>query len=87
MLSMYETFGNEISYEKRRDKVVQFLENSTIAFPLPEASVDILTTMLLLVAPEPKRYGRISTGIANGRRASRQTSDLTSLQRQHLPRH
>ena len=46
MLSMYETFGNEISYEKRRDKVVQFLENSTIAFPLPEASVDILTTML-----------------------------------------
>jgi len=46
MLSMYETFGNEISYEKRRDKLVQFLKNSTIAFPLPEASVDILTTML-----------------------------------------
>jgi|TARA_B110000908_G_scaffold109172_1_gene128121 hypothetical protein len=46
MLSMYETFGNEINYEIRRDKVVQFLENSTIAFPLPEASVDILTAML-----------------------------------------
>lgn len=43
---MYETFGNEVSYEKRRDKLVQFLKNSTIAFPLPEASVEILTTML-----------------------------------------
>jgi hypothetical protein len=46
MISMYETFGNEVSYEKRRDKLVQFLKNSTIAFPLPEASVEILTTML-----------------------------------------
>tara|TARA_B100000927_G_C16306292_1_gene405564 strand:- start:328 stop:762 length:435 start_codon:yes stop_codon:yes gene_type:complete len=46
MKSLYETFGNEPSYEVRRDKVVQFLENSTINFPLPEASVDILTGML-----------------------------------------
>ena len=44
--SLYETFGNEISYEVRKDKLVKFLENSTIAFPLPEASVEILTTML-----------------------------------------
>jgi|TARA_B100002019_G_scaffold179119_1_gene154696 hypothetical protein len=46
MKSLYETFGNEVNYEVRRDKVVQFLENSTINFPLPEASVDILTNML-----------------------------------------
>jgi hypothetical protein len=44
--SLYETFGNEVSYEVRKDKLVKFLENSTIAFPLPEASVEILTTML-----------------------------------------
>lgn len=46
MKSLYETFGNEISFEARRGKLVQFLENSTINFPLPEASVDILTRML-----------------------------------------
>jgi hypothetical protein len=46
MKSLYETFGNEPNYEVRRNKVVQFLENSTINFPLPEASVDILTGML-----------------------------------------
>jgi len=44
--SLYQTFGNEISYEVRKDKLVKFLENSTIAFPIPEASVEILTTML-----------------------------------------
>lgn len=46
MKSLYETFGNEVSYEVRRNKVVQFLENNTINFPLPEAGVDILTGML-----------------------------------------
>ena len=46
MKSLYETFGNEPSYEVRRNKVVQFLQNSTINFPLPEASVDVLTGML-----------------------------------------
>tara|TARA_B100000902_G_scaffold318951_1_gene311075 strand:- start:13218 stop:13655 length:438 start_codon:yes stop_codon:yes gene_type:complete len=44
--SLYETFGNEVNYEIRKDKLVKFLENSTINFPLPEASVEILTTML-----------------------------------------
>ena len=46
MESLYETFGNESSYTVRQGKLVKFLENSTIAFPIPEASVDILTTML-----------------------------------------
>lgn len=44
--SLYETFGNESSYELRKNKLVKFLENSTINFPLPEASIEILTTML-----------------------------------------
>jgi len=44
--SLYETFGNEVNYEIRKDKLVKFLENSTINFPLPEASVEILTAML-----------------------------------------
>ena len=44
--SLYETFGNEINYEERRGKLVQFLENNTINFPLPEASIDILVEMV-----------------------------------------
>jgi hypothetical protein len=43
--SLYETFGNEINYEMRRDKLVQFIENNTINFPLPEASVELLVNM------------------------------------------
>jgi hypothetical protein len=46
MESLYETFGNEVSYAVRRGKLVKFLENSTLSFPIPEASVDILTSML-----------------------------------------
>jgi len=46
MQSLYETFGNEVSYTVRRGKLVKFLQNSTVAFPIPEASVDILTSML-----------------------------------------
>ena len=30
--SLYETFGNEVSYEQRRGKLVQFIENNTINF-------------------------------------------------------
>lgn len=44
--SLYETFGNEINYEVRRDKLVQFIENNTINFPLPEASVELLVNMV-----------------------------------------
>ena len=39
--SLYETFGNEINYEVRRDKLVQFIENNTNNYPLPEATVNI----------------------------------------------
>lgn len=58
MESLYETFGNESSYTVRQGKLVKFLENSTIAFPIPEASVDILTTML-----DPKQDGIEATRV------------------------
>ena len=44
--SLYETFGNEVNYEVRRDKLVQFIENNTINFPLPEASIELLVNMV-----------------------------------------
>jgi len=46
MKSLYETFGNEVDYEIRKSKIVKFLEDSTINFPIPEASVEILANML-----------------------------------------
>jgi len=46
MKRLYETFGNEPDFEVRRGKLVQFLKNNTIYFPLPEASVEILTNMV-----------------------------------------
>lgn len=58
MDSLYETFGNEPSYAVRRGKLVKFLENSTINFPIPEASVEILTSML-----DPEQQGIDATRI------------------------
>ena len=58
MQSLYETFGNEESYTVRRGKLVKFLANSTIAFPIPEASVDILTSML-----DPEQEGIEATRV------------------------
>ena len=39
---MFETFGNEKKYEITAGTVRAYLENSTIKFPLPEASAEIL---------------------------------------------
>ena len=40
--SLYDTFGNDIKYDILKSTLEVFLENSTIKFPLPEASADIL---------------------------------------------
>ena len=40
--SLYDTFGNEISYELRRGILTAFIEDSTIDFPLPQASSELL---------------------------------------------
>jgi len=43
--SMFETFGNENKQTISRSTLVQYLENSTVSFPLPEASTSILATL------------------------------------------
>ena len=40
--SMYDTFGGEISYKIANDTLVAYIDNSSIKFPLPEASSEIL---------------------------------------------
>lgn len=42
---MFETFGNENKQTISRSTLVQYLENSTVSFPLPEASTSILATL------------------------------------------
>ena len=45
--SMFETFGNEKKYEITAGTVRAYLENSTIKFPLPEASAEILGDLVV----------------------------------------
>lgn len=40
--SLYDTFGNEISYDLRRGILTAYIEDATIDFPLPQASAEIL---------------------------------------------
>jgi len=44
--NIYDTFGNEIKYGVTQDKLYNYLKNSTIHFPLPEASAFILQSFL-----------------------------------------
>ena len=43
--SMYDTFGNAVSYKMKGDTLVAYIENSTIKFPLPDAGSEILATL------------------------------------------
>lgn len=45
-VSLYNTFGNEVKYQVVKDTLVAYLENATVKFPLPEASSEILATLL-----------------------------------------
>lgn len=40
--SLYDTFGNEISYDLRRGILTAYIEDATIDFPLPQASAELL---------------------------------------------
>ena len=40
--SLYDTFGNEISYDLRRGILTSYIEDATIDFPLPQASAELL---------------------------------------------
>ena len=43
--SLYTTFGNEVKYELRQGVLTAYLENSTINFPLPEATSEVLANL------------------------------------------
>lgn len=43
--SLYNTFGNTVDYRIAGGKLVAYLEEATIRFPLPEAGTDILATL------------------------------------------
>ena len=40
--SLYNTFGNEVSYKIVQDTLVAYIDNASVKFPLPEASSEIL---------------------------------------------
>jgi hypothetical protein len=44
--NIYDTFGNEVKYGVTQDKLYNYLKNSTVQFPLPEASAFILQSFL-----------------------------------------
>lgn len=44
-VNLYDTFGNEVKYQITQNTLVQYLENSTVKFPIPEASTDILSKL------------------------------------------
>lgn len=48
-VNLYDTFGNEARYAITQDTLIQYLENATIKFVLPEASSELLGN---LVNPE-----------------------------------
>jgi hypothetical protein len=43
--SLFDTFGNEVKRTRNKDVLVQYLENSTVNFVLPEASTEILSKL------------------------------------------
>lgn len=44
--SIYDTFGNQTRRDISTGIVSNFLENSTIAFPIPEAAVELLSNIV-----------------------------------------
>ena len=43
--SIYDTFGNELKYDVVQNTLVAYLEESTVSFPLPEASSEVLANL------------------------------------------
>lgn len=44
--NIYDTFGNEVTLRVAQDTLAQYIENSTVNFPLPEAATQILQNLL-----------------------------------------
>ena len=60
---MYDTFGGEISYKIANDTLVAYIDNSSIKFPLPEASSEILADLAKVkeLAIDPQKLDVIKT--------------------------
>ena len=43
--SIYDTFGNTVKYDIIQNTLVAYLEESTVSFPLPEASSELLANL------------------------------------------
>lgn len=62
---LYVTFGNEQKYKITQDTLVSFLENSTIDFPLPEASAELLSDLSNFRTINPAKLDAVLTRLKN----------------------
>ena len=60
-VSLYTTFGNEVSYEINKGVLTAYLENATIDFPLPEASSTILSELMVDDEINPQEFDVVYT--------------------------
>jgi hypothetical protein len=58
---LYVTFGNERKYRITQSTLTQFLENSTIPFPLPEATSELLASFAQPDAIDPVQLTTVKT--------------------------
>jgi len=60
-ITLYDTFGNEVKYRITQDTLVAYLENSTVNFPLPEASADLLGNLADISTIEPTQLEAVKS--------------------------
>lgn len=58
---LYVTFGNERKYRITQSTLTQFLQNSTIPFPLPEAASELLANFAQPDAIDPVQLDTVKT--------------------------
>lgn len=59
--SLYTTFGNEVAYDTAKGVLEAYLKNSTIDFPLPEASSSLLAEFLTEKSTNPAKFDVVFT--------------------------
>jgi len=64
-VGLYETFGNEIKYKITENTLITYLENSTINFPLPEASADLLSDFADIDSIDPTLLETVKARLEN----------------------
>ena len=58
---LYVTFGNERKYRITQSVLTQFLQNSTIPFPLPEAASELLSNFAQPDAVDPVQLDTVKS--------------------------